>query len=296
MRRPAPAGDRTQPTAVAFVKYYQKGSTDTAADQMVPPLLERGVPARALFAQELAAVRNSVLVFVKRADVAHLLRARLQGNRLIIDVHDTIVFRRGVRWSRLYHGMIFRNQRGLTDFGRGRRGAVLIPHHWDARYSPHRAPLDRLRLAFIGDPRSAPFAEPLPGVELVFTDWFARALAFNAHLSIRQPGRELLYKPNMKVATAAACRAVLITTRDEAAREHLGDDYPFYTEPDRASVLAAITRAERLVGGEQWQHALALLERVRERTTLARVTDLYLQLFAQLGANLPGQAPVASRT
>jgi hypothetical protein len=269
---------------VCFVKYYQKGSTDIAADQMVPPLRARGLAARSLFATELRGVRGAALVFVKRANLLDLLRSRAAGNRLVIDVHDTVVFRRGVRWGRLYHGMIFRNRRALADFGRGRPGDVVIPHHWDERYVPHEAPLDRLRLGFLGDPRSAPFPEaPLPGVELAFEDWFARARGFNAHLSIRQPGREHLYKPNLKVATAAACRAVLITTPDESALEHLGPDYPFYTEADRASVVAAIARAERLLGGPEWQRALSLLERVRERTTLARITELYLELFERLG-------------
>src|SRR5581483_6859455 len=139
--------------------------------------------------------------------------------------------------------MIFRNRRGCADFGRGRPGAVVIPHHWDERYRPHEAGERSLRTAFIGDSRSWPFGPPLEGVELVLDDWFRRALAFNAHLSIRQPGREWLYKPNLKVATAAACNAVLITTRDESAREHLGDDYPFCVGPTREEAAAGVRRA-----------------------------------------------------
>jgi len=271
------------PREVLFVKYYEKGSTDIAADQMAPALRARGVPSRSVGAAELRGVRGAALVFVKRADLLDLVRGRLAGCRLVIDVHDTVVFRRGVRWSRLYHGMIFRNRRALADFGRGRPTDVVIPHHWDERYAPHEAPMDRLRLCFLGDPRSAPFEEPLPGVELVFDDWFARARAFNAHLSIRRPGREALYKPNLKVATAAACRALLVTTRDESALEHLGPDYPFYTEPDRDSVIASIARAERLLGGAEWERALAILDGVRERTALPRITERYQELLARLG-------------
>src|SRR6185503_2535530 len=289
-RRPAPPRD------VVFVKYYQKGSTDIAADQMTVALQRHGIAARSVFASELATVRDAVLVFIKRADLLDLLAARARGNALVVDVHDTIVFRRGVRWSALYDGMIFRNQRGCADFGRGRPGAVVIPHHWDDRYSPHRAPLDRLRLCYIGERRSFPEEwEPLPSVELVVDDWFGRAAAFNSHLSMRRPGREMLYKPNLKVATAAVCEAVLITTRDASAVEHLGEGYPFYCGPERDEVVAAIRRAETQVGGAAWQEALAILAEVKRRTSLERITELYvdyLQRFGEL-ATLPAGANAA---
>ncbi|HEV8630905.1 MAG TPA: hypothetical protein VGV61_11350 [Thermoanaerobaculia bacterium] len=273
----------SRPRTVCFVKYYQKGSTDIAADQMADALRRHGVESRSLFASELGGVRDAALVFIKRADLAHLLLGRLQGNALVLDVHDTIVFRRGIRWAALYDGLIFRTERARHDFG-GRKG-VVIPHHWDERYGPHRAPLDRLRLAFIGHPRSYPFAPgELPGVELVFDDWFARAPAFNAHLSVRRPGREWLYKPNLKVATAAACGAVLIATPDVGTVEDLGEDYPFYTGPGREEVMAAMARAERLLGGPEWRRALELLAAVRERITLPRVTTLYVDFLQRFGA------------
>lgn len=269
---------------MCFVKYYQKGSTDIAADQMTAALTHRGIATRSLFADEIGAVRDAILIFIKRADLAHLLGARLRGNVVVVDVHDTVVFRRGVRYRPLWDGMIFRNERALLDFGRGRSGAVTIPHHWDDRYERNRAALDRLRLAYIGEPRSFPPGwEPIPGVEMVVDQWFARAPAFNAHLSLRRPGREMLYKPNMKVVTAAVCEAVLITTRDESALEHLGPGYPFYTGPERADVVAAIRSAEEAVGGADWQRALATLAEVKERTSLARITELYVDYLQRFG-------------
>jgi hypothetical protein len=292
-RRPRSARAAPPPREVCFVKYYQKGSTEIAADQMAAALKRRGLAARSLFAADIGNVRDAVLVFIKRADLADLLRGRALGNRLIADVHDTVVFRRGVRYSALYHGIIFRNQRAAQDFGQGRPGVVVIPHHWDDRYAPHRAPLDGLRLAYIGEPRSFPPDWELPAVEMVLDDWFARAPAFNAHLSVRRPGREMLYKPNMKVATAAACAAVLLTTRDASATEHLGADYPFYMGPTRADVVAAIQRAAGEVGGAAWQRAIAILAAVKERTSLDRITDRYLDYLQRFGAvaTVPAGAP-----
>jgi hypothetical protein len=48
----APRRHRPTPRReVCFVKYYQKGSTDTAADQMAVALRSRGIAARALWAR-----------------------------------------------------------------------------------------------------------------------------------------------------------------------------------------------------------------------------------------------------
>lgn len=283
---------------MAFVKYYQKGSTDIAADQMAVALQRRGIAARSIFARELRTLRDAVLVFVKRIDLLDLWRARRAGNALVVDVQDTVVFKRGIRYAALWDGIIFRSRRQLEDFGRGRPGAVLIPQHWDERYSPRTVSDDRLRLGFLGDPRSFPFPEPLPGVTPVFDDWFGRAPEFNAHLSVRGTTRERLYKPNNKVSTAGACNAVLLTSRDEAAREHLGDDYSFYTEPDRESVMAAIAALERRVGGADWLRALEQLAAVRAATSLERTTDLYLDYLSRFGElrSVDGGAATISST
>lgn len=283
--RPAPAPSRRSSPAreVCFVKYYQKGSTDIAADQMAVALRRRGIAARSIFARELTGLRDAILVFVKRIDLLDLWRCKRARNPIVVDVQDTVVFKRGIRYAAAWDGMIFRSRRALEDFGRGRAGAVLIPQHWDERYHPRTVPDDRLRLGFLGDPRSLPFTEPIPGLTAVFDDWFGRAGEFNAHLSVRGTRREQLYKPNNKISTAAACNAVLLTSRDEAAREHLGDDYPFYTDPDREAVIAAIAVLERRFGGTDWKRALEQLAAIRVATSLERTTDLYLDYLSRFG-------------
>jgi len=272
-----------QAREVCFVKYYQKGSTDIAADQMAGALRRRGVAARSLFARELAGVRDAILVFVKRIDLADLVRAKLAGNAIVLDVQDTVVFKRGIRYARFWDGIIFRSRRALEDFGHGHPGAVLIPQHWDERYVPNRAPANRLALGFLGDPRSYPLPRPLPGLTLVFDRWFERAPEFNAHLSLRGTEREILYKPSNKISTAAACGAVLLTTRDSAALEHLGEDYPFYLGGSWDEVQRGIADAERRFGSDDWHRALATLERVRDATTLDRTTQRYLEFLDRFG-------------
>jgi hypothetical protein len=267
---------------VAFVKYYEKGSTVMGADQIAEGLAARGWNARSIGIRELSAQRDSVLVFIKTSRLDHLLGARVRGNRLVLDVQDTVVFKRHIKNKWLYDALILKNRRQLADFGRRGKPDRLIYHQWDPRYAPNRAPQDRLVVGYLGLPRSLEMYGQIPGVECVQDGYFDAAARFNCHISIRNPGREILYKPNCKVSTAAACDACLITTRDLTTVELLGEDYPFYCEPETGSILAAIERARSSFGSEEWQAALGRLRAVRELTRIDRVLDEYESLLRSL--------------
>jgi len=252
------------------------------ADQIAAGLAARGWDARSLHVQEIGAIRQGILVFIKTSRLDHLLLARRRGNRLVLDVQDTVVFKRRIKNRWLFDALIFKSRRQLADFGRPDRPDRVIYHQWDPRYEHHRAPQDRLALGYLGLARSFDLWGRFPEVECVEDGFFTAAARFNCHLSVRQPGREFLYKPNCKVSTAAACGAVLITTRDLTTVELLGEDYPFYCEPDPDSIHAAIARARTAVGSPEWQRALDRLREVRELTSMNRVLDQYEDLLRAL--------------
>jgi hypothetical protein len=283
---PEPTGPPRLP--VAFVKYYEKGSTVMGADQIATGLHDRGWNARALPVSELADVEGGILVFIKTSRLDHLLRARARGNRLVLDVQDTVVFKRRIKNRWLYDALILKSRRQLADFGRPGRPDCLIYHQWDPRYRANQAPRDRLCLGYLGLPRSLTLWGRLPGVEYVEDGYFEAARRFNCHLSIREPGREFLYKPNCKVSTAAACDANLITTADSTTLELLGDDYPFYCEPDRASILAAIERAR--IDSPEWRRGLERMRKLRELTRLDRILDRYEDLLRRLASSALSRA------
>jgi hypothetical protein len=276
------------PFPVAFVKYYEKGSTVMGADQIAAALRERGWDARSVPVAGVAGVPPGILVLIKTSRLDHLLRWKARGHRLVLDVQDTVVFKRHIKNKWLYDALIFKSGRQLADFGRKGKADRVIYHQWDPRYAANQAPRDRMALGYLGLPRSLAVWGELPGVEYVSGDaMFTEAHRFNCHLSIREPGREFLYKPNCKVSTAAACEANLITTRDLTTVELLGEDYPFYCEPERESILAAIARAQGAFGSPEWERGLERMRAVRERTCMDRVIDDYEALFHQLAATRP---------
>lgn len=268
---------------IFFVKYYDKGSTAMGADQISEGLRARGVEARSVYPSDLTDVRDAVLVFIKTSKIHHLLAARQRGNRTVLDVQDTVVFKRWIKNRWLYDGLIFKNQRQLQDFGDGKRLCRILYHQWDPRYRPHAAGETELRIAYLGTARSLPFWDRLPGVDCHEDGWFRAAFDYNCHLSYREPGRDFLYKPNCKVSTAAACEVNLVTTRDESAVEFLGPDYPFYAEPTPVGLLAAVERARAALGGPEWRQGLDRMREVKEKTRFDRVLDEYLRYFADLG-------------
>jgi hypothetical protein len=282
MSRPAPQALPPLPLPVVFVKYYDKGSTVMGAHQIAEGLAARGWDARAIYARELRRVRGGIAVFIKTSRIDHLLLAKAHGNRLALDVQDTVVFKRRIKSQWLYDALILKSRRQLQDFARPGRPDRVIYHQWDPRYVPNRAPRDRMTLAYLGLARSFDLWGKLPGVECIDHDYMQAALAFNCHLSIRPPGREFIYKPNCKVSTAAACEANLITTRDPSTVELLGEDYPYYCEPDEASIRAAIDRARASFGSPEWQRGLERMRAVREATSIDRVLDGYATLFHDL--------------
>jgi hypothetical protein len=268
------------------VKYYEKGSTVMGADQVAEGLARRGWEASSIEVARIGRLRRHVLVFIKTSRLDHLLLARARGNRLVLDVQDTVVFKRRIKSRWLYDALIFKNAAAFADFGRPRSPDRVIPHQWDPRYSPHRAPTDRLRIAYFGIERSLHLWGRIPGVECIAEDWFARAREFNCHLSVRLPGREARYKPNTKVSTAAACGANLVTTRDASSVELLGEDYPYLCGSGRAAVLAGIERARRTFGTALWEEGLARMRVVRAATALDAVLDRYEELLRDVGARL----------
>ena len=267
---------------IYFVKYYDKGSTVMGADQISEAFQARGVDARSVHPPDVANVRDAILVYIKTSKIHHLLAARAHGNRTVLDVQDTVVFKRWIKNRWLFDGLIFKNRPQLRDFAAPKAVNRIIYHQWDPRYRPNEVGDREFKIGYFGLQRSFPYWQQIPGVACFSDDYFRSALGFNCHLSLREPGRDFVYKPNCKVSTAAACDANLVTTRDESAVELLGEDYPYYGDPTPEGLVAALDRARATFGGPEWKRGLERMREVKEITCMDRILDEYLKLFALL--------------
>lgn len=266
---------------VVFVKYFDKGSTVLGAHQMADGLVARGIESRVIYASELSEVSNSILIFIKTSKLPDLVRAKARGNALILDVQDTLSLKRRLKNQRLYDGVIFRSQKPMDDYARPSFKSANIYLQWNPRFRPNTVGDTEFRLAYLGDPRSFTLWGEIPDLPCIGEDrFFDECTEYNCQISIRVPPREVLYKPTCKTATAAACHANLITTRDEATLELLGEDYPYYTEPDAASVQAAIAKARDTFGTDVWHAGLEKMRSVKESHHIDRILERYVEYLS----------------
>ncbi len=272
---------------IIFVKYFDKGSTVLGGHQMTEALLARGIESRTVYANEIGDVRDSVLVFIKKGRFDHLIGARRRGNIAVLDVQDTLCHKRHLKNRRLYHGIMFRSQKPLDDYGTGDYRSVNIYLQWNASYKPNQVADQGFKLVYLGDPRSFSYWNQIEGVPCVGeVGFFDKATGYNCHISVRTDQRDILYKPTCKVSTAAICEANLVTTRDEGSLEVLGADYPYYTDPEPASIQQAIEYARETFGGPVWQAGLEKMKEIKRTHALETIVDQYLAFFATLEKKL----------
>lgn len=277
---PSPPTRSATPRPVLFVHDGAEGEAPPRLVALAQELCGGGRSARAVPARELAGTRDSIVVVAGDTGAAFLLRARLAGNFVLMDVRGSQFCPRLPGSARLIAGAIFRNSRQQRDFDRPRWTSRVIYDEAEPGLAAHEVPAGGFAAACFGTGAAGEQFGKVRGVAFIDSHPLRHAGQFNCHLSLRVPGPAELYQPGAEVANAAACGAVLITMRDAAAVELLGDDYPFYCAGDRAAVEAAVKRARAACGGKEWKAALARLREAGAKTSLARVVELHLDHFA----------------
>jgi len=160
----------------------------------------------------------------------------------------------------------------------------LVNHHVDPRITAHPIipPIDRLRMAYFGElvnamlsPRISERLEPV-AIDTSRPDsaWIEALPHYNCHYAVRATRDLDHHKPFLKGFTAAHCSSnVVIQATNSEAVHWLGEDYPFFIrgEATEATILAMLERVSDSFGGAEWQHGLAVMRDVRERTTPSRI-------------------------
>ena len=267
---------------VVFLHEGAAGEAPPRLAALAEALSGRGRSSRALAASELRGARNGIVVFAGGVGVGPLLRARMAGNRTLVDVRGLPAAPRFPGGARLVDGAIFRNQRQQKDLDRPRWTSRVIYDEPEPGLVPHSVAAGEFRVACFGTGAAGGHFGRLRGVAFIDSHPLRHAGQFNCHLSLRVPGPAELYEPGGEVANAAACGAVLVTMRDAAAVELLGEEYPFYCTADRSAIEATLRRAREACGKPPWKKALALLRAAGEKSTLEKVVEQHLEHFAAL--------------
>jgi hypothetical protein len=214
---------------------------------------------------------------VKDARRDLVLEAKARGNEVIFDPVDLHCYDgRKCPFADLVDTLIVPN-RACEAYYRPlypKAGFAVIPHQWDHRLKV-QAPQDTLRAAYIGNPFNRPkewTGERVTDLEKMLD----AAPRYNLHIGLNQRQEtHILLKPSLKVSTAAAVGANVVSYPDPGVLELVGTDYPFLVRDDPAE---AILEAEASFGSVAWRRGLATMGDVRQRTSIEAVAALYERL------------------
>ena len=288
------------------------GSGRLRAVQIRDELLRRNYESRIV--ADCTEVKNSILIYIKGANIDRAKIARDNGNIVVVDLidpHQKHCFRivdpesnRAQRYflhelpPELFDGVIFvnsyvRNQ--YQDYGDNLHKVVLL-HPWDNRFK-QPGNFDHFSLASLGhssDQVAIPEYQNFNLPNHVLTEAMIHGFQqYSCHLSVRQteggvsmekfgdPTSRFSSKSNIKVSIAAACGANIICSADPGSREVLPASYPFWYDATKP-LIDYIADVKSMYGNAEWRTGLEMMKEVREMTSTAAVVDQYekyLQLF-----------------
>lgn len=275
---------------VFFVHSGSEADTPARLSALAAAMSARGSRSEVVPAARAGTVRGATMIFSGDFGALPLWRARTSGNATLVDVRGTRASPSLPGAARLVDGAIFRSKAQQKALDRPRWTSRVIYDEPEPGLAPHTVAAGVFRVACFGASAAGEHFGKLRGVAFIDSHPLRHASQFNCHLSLRPPGEEELLSAGGEVANAAACEAVLVTMRDAAAMELLGDDYPFYCTGDATAIGAAIARAREACGGPLWQEALARLRAAGEKTALARAVEGHLEHCAAVERARRGEA------
>lgn len=293
---------------VVFVApHVRMGSARLRAVQISGELNARGIQSRVV--PSCAEQRDAILIYIKGDNVHAIESARDRGNIIVVDLIDPHqkTFHRpgGPRLhyhevdASLFDGVLFVNSfcsRQGRDWSKRLRRAV-IPHPWDTRITQPPLHHEHFNLVSVGYSSTRLDHPLLTRIDLpnhVLTDsMIAQMRGFACHFSVRDKEGEssserygapfLRYnsKSNIKVSTAAACGANIITSRDAGSLDVLPADYPFWYN-DESGIEGTIKQVADAFHTGTWRMARDMMARVREDTGIHNVTSRYIDFLNAL--------------
>lgn len=287
---------------VYFFGAYELSSFKLGAAYPIAGLRRLGIEAASGHGVPVEALRDSILVFVKREIPETLERLGRNGNRIVVDMRDN--------FARAHGGLdpdfVARDVADLLIFP----NRALRDHFLSIRPTSSRCevaygyadlavralferdpPPERraLRGCYFGFPKGLgeearslrDDVEVVPLTEHDFDRQLPRLREFDLHVDWRPPGDDRLYKPLTKILIAAECRSNVLVARAPRVLEILPEDYPFLAGDGEAR--ATFERARAAFGTAEWSRALEIMEEVRTRHSFERHLARLVELLASLG-------------
>ncbi|MEO7793910.1 MAG: hypothetical protein ABIV06_03990, partial [Thermoanaerobaculia bacterium] len=137
MTAPPPRAESPAACPVVFFHAGEPGAAPPRLMTIAAALSGRGRNCRAAALRELGGVRGAIVIFDGGVGTGPLLRARLAGNRTLLDVRGLPAGPRFPGGARLVDGAIFRSARQQRDLDRPRWTSRVIYDEAEPGLVPH---------------------------------------------------------------------------------------------------------------------------------------------------------------
>ncbi len=266
--------------------YYLRGV------QVQKELKRKNVNSRIISSKRIGKIKNSIIVFVKHINKELCEIAKKNNNIIIYDILDG--YDQAVELQ-LIDGLILSTELSRNNFEKHENLVTkVIYHHIDTRLEKTIQPKNQsgtFNLAYIGNlpdkTDNVSFVDKLPNIELIETDtryakktgWMKKIDTFNCHYAVRVDEIQRMSKPLAKIGVAAICNSNIIISKNSAATELLGDDYPYYTEDNYESVKKVVDFAKSSYGSDVWNKGIEKMNELKHRLSLENIIYEYIDLF-----------------
>ena len=256
---------------VALVRSARPPGGAASEEQLATALRQLGWDARAVAPRDLAGLGGALVLFDEPPDLLRRLLARRRGQAVLLDgrARWAETGRRPAVWN--VAGALFANRAQQAELDRPSWTSAVLSAAASPDLRPHAVPPGELRALVLGSRECRTMLAEMPGLCYAEGDPAGIAGQFNCHVALSRSAAEARYRSNLPVAVAAACGALLVTTRDVSAVESLGEDYPYYCDPNPRSVAATLERARRELGTAARRGAHDRLQAARRSTMLDAV-------------------------
>lgn len=277
------------------------GSTILRAVIMMQYLQKRGVFADiidlSLGKKRLKTIRDSILVFIKQSaidDQEMFDLLKLQNNILVWDPIDGLEDNKEKKCIKHFNAAMMPNQVCIDKYKKYFNDNCLLQiiyHHWDPRCQPNTC--NEFHLLYLGDTTpeniKQEYIDTIPELDVHQVrskkeadekDIFNLFKEYSCHFSVKAKEHDgFIYKPPVKLATAAATHSNIIISRDPSSLEILDNSYPFFTSGDLKDVIDKVALAKESYGTKLWDEALSHMLDIKERLSLTSITKDYIKLF-----------------
>ncbi|OQX98238.1 MAG: hypothetical protein B6I20_11320 [Bacteroidetes bacterium 4572_117] len=266
--------------------YYLRGI------QVQKELKSKNVDSRIISSKRVGWVKNSIVVFVKHINAELCEIAKKNNNIVIYDILD------GYDQSadfQLIDGLVLSTELSRNKFIKS-KGLItkVIYHHIDTRFEKiikHQNQSNFFNMCYIGNlpdkTDNVSFVDKFPDIELIETNtrrakknkWMQNVEQFNCHYAVRIDETQRIYKPLAKIGVAAFCNSNIIISKNSAATELLGNEYPYYTEDNYNNVKDVVGFAKSSYGSPVWDKGIEKMEELKHRLSLENIIYEYIDFF-----------------